>query len=267
MKGFLDYVPGNSVFHRMNPVTKLIFAFTVCIGCFSSGNLFVLFGLLVFNFVLGCVCGIPQRTYSLLKGLTKIAIFLFIIQVLVIRTGDVMVIKGVALQWKFIKITDRGAYNAACLVLRLSCGTLPLAIMLSVTKLGDLSNALVEKWHIPFKYAFTLTTAIRFIPVFASEMAGIIEAQTSRGIELDTKNPFKKIGLILPLCAPLLVSSVRKTQSLAIAADLRGFKYRKAGSCLKRYPFCFRDFMCFIVGILVVVLGIMSRTGSIPFVN
>lgn len=259
MKGFLDYVPGNSVFHKMNPVTKLIFAFTVCIGCFSSGNLFVLLGLLIFNIVLGCICGIPQRTYSLLKGLTKIALMLFIIQVLVIRSGDVVELFGVPLQWKFIKITDKGSYNAACLVLRLSCGTLPLAIMLSVTKLGDLSNALVEKWHIPFKYAFTLTTAIRFIPVFATEMAGIIEAQTSRGIELDTKNPFKKIALILPLCAPLLVSSVRKTQSLAIAADLRGFKFRKAGSCLKRYPFKFRDFAAFVVGIAVIVLGIMSR--------
>lgn len=257
MKGFLDYVPGNSVFHKMNPVTKLIFAFTVCIGCFISNNLIVLCAFLVFNFLLGCVCGIPKRTVSLLKGLSKIAIMLFIIQVLVIRTGNVIEIGGVPLQWKFIKITDRGSYNAACLVLRLSCGTLPLAIMLSVTKLGDLSNALVEKWHIPFRYAFTMTTAIRFIPVFATEMAGIIEAQTSRGVELDTKNPFKKIALILPLCAPLLVSSVRKTQSLAIAADLRGFKYRKAGSCLKRYPFKFRDVVAFLVGVSVIVLGIM----------
>ncbi len=259
MKGFLDYVPGNSVFHKMNPVTKLLFAFTVCIGCFVSGNLFVLLGLLVFNFLLGCICGIPKRTYSLLKGLTKIALMLFIIQVLVIRSGEVIVIGDIPLQWKFIKITTQGAYNAACLVLRLSCGTLPLAIMLSVTKLGDLSNALVEKWHIPFKYAFTMTTAIRFIPVFATEMAGIIEAQTSRGIELDTKNPFKKISLILPLCAPLLVSSVRKTQSLAIAADLRGFKYRKAGSCLKKYPFEFRDFAALLVGIAVIALGIWSH--------
>lgn len=257
MKGFLDYVPGNSVFHKMNPVIKLIFSFTVCIGCFLSRNLIVLCGLLVFNFLLGCVCGIPKRTFSLLKGLLKIALMLFIIQVLVIRTGDVIVIGGVPLQWKFIKITDTGAYNAACLVLRLSCATLPLAIMLSVTKLGDLSNALVEKWHIPFKYAFTLTTAIRFIPVFATEMAGIIEAQVSRGIELDTKNPFKKIALILPLCAPLLVSSVRKTQSLAIAADLRGFKYRKAGSCLKKYPYKFRDFAAVLVGAGVIVLGVM----------
>lgn len=255
MKGFLDYVPGNSVFHKMNPVTKLVFAFTVCVGCFASTNLIVLAAFLVFNFTLGCVCGIAKRTSSLLKGLMKISLFLFILQVLFIRSGEVIVIRDIPLEWKFIKITDRGVVNALCLVLRLSCGTLPLAIMLSVTKLGDLSNALVEKVHIPFKYAFTLTTAIRFIPVFASEMAGIMEAQTSRGIELDTRNPFKKVALILPLCAPLLVSSVRKTQSLAIAADLRGFKYRKAGSCLKKYPFKFRDIAAVVIGFGVVAVG------------
>ena len=141
--------------------------------------------------------------------------------------------------------------------MRLSCATLPLALMLSVTKLGDLSNALVEKLGIPFKYAFTMTTAIRFIPVFASEMAGIMEAQTSRGIELDTKNPFKKIALILPLCAPLLVSSVRKTQSLAIAADLRGFKFRKKGSCLKSYSYKLCDMLCFAFSMVLIAATVL----------
>ena len=251
MKGFLDYVPGNSVFHKMNPMTKLIFAFAICVACFSSSNILVLCLLLAFNVITGCICGIKERTFSLLKGLVKISVFLFVLQVLFIRGGNVI------FEWEFIRITDFGVKNALALVLRLSGATLPLAIMLSVTKLGDLSNALVEKLHIPFKYAFTLTTAIRFIPVFAAEMAGIMEAQTSRGIELDTRNPFKKVALILPLCAPLLVSSVRKTQSLAIAADLRGFKFRKAGSCLKKYPFCARDIVCFVMCAAFIAAGIL----------
>ena len=192
------------------------------------------------------MCGISKRTFTLLKGLVKISIFLFILQVLFIRRGEIF------FQYKFIIVTDIGVMNALRLVLRLSCATLPPAIMLSVTKLGDLSNALVEKLHIPFKYAFTMTTAIRFIPVFAAEMAGIMEAQVSRGIELDTKNPFRKIALVLPLCAPLLVSSVRKTQSLAIAADLRGFKFRKKGSCLKKYDYSLADVLCYVFCMMLV---------------
>ncbi|WP_407397282.1 energy-coupling factor transporter transmembrane component T family protein [Treponema sp.] len=245
MKGLLDYISGDSIFHRMNPITKLFFAFAICISCFVSSNVYILMGLLVLDVVIGLMCGIYTRTFTLLKGLIKISIFLFILQVLCIRSGNVIY------EYKFIKITDNGVMNAFRLVMRLSCATLPLALMLSVTKLGDLSNSLVEKLHIPFKYAFTMTTAIRFIPVFASEMAGIMEAQTSRGIELDTKNPFKKVALILPLCAPLLVSSVRKTQSLAIAADLRGFKFRKNGSCLKNYGYKARDILCYLFSIVL----------------
>lgn len=192
------------------------------------------------------MCGISKRTFTLLKGLVKISIFLFILQVLFIRRGEIF------FQYKFIIVTDIGVMNALRLVLRLSCATLPIAIMLSVTKPGDLSNALVEKLNIPFKYAFTMTTAIRFIPVFAAEMAGIMEAQVSRGIELDTKNPFRKIALVLPLCAPLLVSLVRKTQSLAIAADLRGFKFRKKGSCLKKYDYSLADALCYVFCMMLV---------------
>lgn len=251
MKGLLDYIPGNSVFHKMNPVTKLFFAFVICICCFISSNAYFLIGLLLLDVVIGLMCGIQKRTFTLLKGLVKISIFLFILQVLCIRSGNIVY------EYNFIKITDNGIMNAFRLVMRLSCATLPLALMLSVTKLGDLSNSLVEKLHIPFKYAFTMTTAIRFIPVFASEMAGIMEAQTSRGIELDTKNPFKKVALILPLCAPLLVSSVRKTQSLAIAADLRGFKFRKKGSCLKSYGYKARDVLCYLFS-LVLIAGTVA---------
>ncbi|UKI54548.1 MAG: energy-coupling factor transporter transmembrane protein EcfT [Treponema succinifaciens] len=144
-------------------------------------------------------------------------------------------------------------------MLKLCGATLPLALMLSVTKLADLSNALVEKLHVPYKYAFTLTTAIRFIPVFAQEMEGIQEAQTSRGIQLDTKNPLKKLALILPLCAPLLVSSVRKTSGTAIAADLRGFKLRTSGCCLKKYPYKARDFACFAVSFALIAVSILGE--------
>ena len=45
--------------------------------------------------------------------------------------------------------------------------------------------------HVPYRYAFTFTTALRFVPVFGQEMNAIMEAQTARGVEYDTKNPIK----------------------------------------------------------------------------
>ena len=51
--------------------------------------------------------------------------------------------------------------------------------------------------------------------------------------------------MILPLCAPLLISSVRKTDQTAAAAEVRGFRLRTRDSAYKRYPFSAADFAVF----------------------
>ena len=73
------------------------------------------------------------------------------------------------------------------------------------------------------------------------DMKGIMEAQTARGVEFDAGGIVKKVRLMVPLCVPLLVSSVRKTNSAAIAAEVRGFNLRTSASGYKEYPFAALD--------------------------
>ena len=68
-----------------------------------------------------------------------------------------------------------------------------------------------------------------------------MEAQTARGVQFDTGGVVKKARLMVPLCVPLLVSSVRKTNSAAIAAEVRGFNLRTSASGYKDYPLTSRD--------------------------
>ena len=42
MKGFLEYVPGESFLHTMNPVAKLVAAFLLVIACFATSNFILL---------------------------------------------------------------------------------------------------------------------------------------------------------------------------------------------------------------------------------
>lgn len=242
MKGFLDYVDKDSVLHRLNPLIKILFSICICIAAFISDNYFFLLGLIAVDLLIGLMGKVFDRALSLLKGLVKISIFFFILQILFVRTGDVIFALPLG-----INITEDGVLLALKIVLRLISATMPLALLVSVTQMSDLSNVMVKSLGIPYKYAFTFTTAIRFIPVFSSEMGGIMEAQTARGVEFDTKNIFKKIGLVLPLCMPLLISSVKKINSGAIAAEVRGFNLRTRNSGYKSYRFAFRDF----IGILV----------------
>ena len=70
-------------------------------------------------------------------------------------------------------------------------------------------------------------------------------------------NPFKKFGMILPLCFPLLISSVRKIESTATAAELRGFYLRTRACCTKSYKVHFRDIVFLLLGAAVLAGGII----------
>ena len=231
MGSILQYIPGNSIIHRLNPVTKILLTVVICVAAFITDNVFCLLGLLLIDLLIGIIGGVAQRTWSILRGLLKVAAFLFVLQALLTRRGTPV----------FWIITDEGLLTAGRVVLRLVVVCMPLTLMLAVTRISDLTNALVEVLHVPYQYAFTLATAIRFIPQFLEDMNGIMEAQTARGVAFDQARGLKKFSMILPLCAPLLISSVRQTDQTAVAAEVRGFELRTRKSAYKHYPFVLLD--------------------------
>lgn len=247
MLNVIDYVPGNTLLHRLNPVTKLALAAAIIAATFLVADYPALVGLLAFTLALGVYAGVIRQLAGLLKVLVPVALIMLLLQVAFVRGGTP--VAGF--------VTDEGLVTGGRACLRLLGVALPLVLMLTVTKLTDLANACVEKLHIPYKYAFTFTTALRFVPVFSQEMNAIMEAQTARGVEFDTKNPFKKLRLMLPVCIPLLVTSVAKTDSTALAAEQRGFYLRTRESSYKRYPFLARDIAVFAVCVALIVLGVL----------
>ena len=233
MHNILEYIPGNSVIHRLNPVTKLFLTVIICVSAFITDNPFFLAGLLAVDLLIGFLAGVVKRTWSIFRGLLKIAVFLFVLQALLTR-------RGTPVLWF---ITDQGLLTAGRVVLRLIVVCMPLALVLAVTRISDLTNALVRVLHVPYQYAFTLATAIRFIPQFLEEMSAIMG--------------LKKFSMILPLCAPLLITSVRRTEQTAVAAEVRGFRLRTRASGYKRYPFTALDAAAFLFSALLLAGSIL----------
>ena len=140
-----------------------------------------------------------------------------------------------------LRITDEGVFSSLLMVAKLIAASLPLMLALSATKRGDLANSLVQNCRLPYKYAFALTATLKFIPALAGEMAQIMEAQRARGVDFGVRNPLKKAALVAPLCLPLMLSCVRRTENSAIAAQLRGFELRRRDSGYKKYPIGIKD--------------------------
>ena len=247
MLNVIDYVPGTTLLHKLNPVAKLALAAAIIAATLLVSGFPALIGLLVLTLALAAYAGVADRMLSLLKVLVPVAIIMFVLQIVFTRAGNPVL--GF--------VTDQGLVTGGKACLRLLGVALPLVLMLMVTKTTDLANACVEKLHIPYKYAFTFTTALRFVPVFSQEMNAIMEAQTARGVEFDTKNPLKRLTLMLPVCIPLLVTSVAKTDATALAAEQRGFYLRTRESSFKRYPFTALDVGAFALCAVLIVLGVL----------
>lgn len=245
MVNVIDYVPGTTVLHRLNPVAKLALASGIIIATFLAASYPALVGLLVITLALGAYAGVFSRLASLLKVLLPLAAIMLVLQMIFVQGGERLV--GF--------VTSEGLVTGSKACLRLLGVALPLVLVLTVTKLTDLANACVEILHVPYRYAFAFTTALRFVPLFGQEMNAIMEAQTARGVEYDTKNPIKKLQLMLPLCIPLLISSVGKTDATALAAEQRGFYLRTRESSYKRYPLQALDFAVIAVAAALIVAG------------
>ncbi len=250
MNGFLEYVPGTSLLHRMNPVAKLLFAVVFAITCFCTGNLVFLCAMLVLALVMAASCGIMRQTFGLMKAVFAFSLILALLLVFTTPAGD----KLVDLPWGYI---GTGSILAAVTtIVRLEAAAIPLFLTFYVTKIADLSNSVVKVLHVPYKYAFTFASTVHFIPVFMNDMKGIMEAQTARGVEFDQGGIVNKIRLMVPLCVPLLVSSVRKTNSAAIAAEVRGFNLRTRASGYKRYPFTAIDVAALLLAVALLACAI-----------
>lgn len=250
MGGFLEYVPGNSFIHRMNPVAKIFCALFISIACFCTSNLIFIGAVLVLDLILAASCSMTRQALGLAKAVAVFSILLALIALLATPKGAVLV----ELPWGYIG--TESIVMALTVVLRLIACAIPLFLVMYVTQLNDIANAFCKILHCPYKYAFTFTSAVHFIPVFMNDMAQIMEAQTARGVAFDG-GFVKRIRLMVPLCVPLLISSVRKTNSAAIAAELRGFDLRRRESGYKEYPFSAVDIMCLVGTAALILVAIL----------
>ena len=106
--------------------------------------------------------------------------------------------------------------------LRMFVMTTAFLCLLAATKIQDIAQALVEKFHLPCEYAFMLTTALRFVPDFLTDSATTLDAQSCRGYS-NRGNIFKRLYSYLAVVKPLVMRAVAKSDTLALSMELKGF--------------------------------------------
>lgn len=248
----LNYMPGDGFLHRLNPVTKLLVAFLYGVACILCNSIPGEIGFIILMILISASAGIGKRAIKLTEILLVLGILMFLLQLFFVRDGAALLVVG-----DYTLITTGGLVSACLLSLRVVATMLPLMLLFAITQMNDLCNALVQKAHMPYRYAFIVTTAFRFVPLFTTEFHDIQDAQKARGVDFETKNIVRKVQLIAPLCVPLLVSSLQKVSSSAISAEMRGFNFRTRACGFKQYPFAMGDGLVVLAVLVMIVLTAM----------
>ena len=221
------YVQGNSVLHRLDPRLKVVLFIVYMVTIFLASTPVKMLAALATVLFLALLSKIsPMEILRSVRPIVFIMIFIFLINVLTIRSGEVL------WSWWIIKITYGGLKKAVLMAFRLLLLIVATSIILSLTttplKLADALESLgspLKVIKVPVnEMAMTISIALRFIPTLVEETDKIMKAQSSRGAEYDTGNVFQRAKGYVAVLVPLFVSAFKRADELAIAMDARCYQ-------------------------------------------
>lgn len=259
-----QYIPGNSVLHRLDPRTKIILTFAYITAVFLVENIigYALTGLLLILLIK--ISDIPFK--FILKSLKPVYFFVIFTALLNLFMTDGEYI----FSFSVFHISREGiilAFVMASRLIFLVAGTSLLTYTTSPIVLTDGIETLLkplEKIKFPaHELAMMMTIALRFIPTIIKETEKIMKAQTARGADFDTGGLIKKAKAMIPLLIPLFISSFRRADELALAMECRGYHGGEGRTKLKELKFGKTDFLAFIVFSLLA--GLCIFVGKLDF--
>jgi energy-coupling factor transport system permease protein len=126
------------------------------------------------------------------------------------------------------------------------------------TSPDDLGLAL-EQSHIPYEFSFAFTTAVRFVPVLATEAQTIMDAQKARGLELEKGGFIRRIRNYIPILVPLIVGAIRRSLELAEAMESRAFGAKDQRTNLHILTISKADLFALVFSVVLLGISIYIR--------
>lgn len=244
MEDILQYIPGNSLFHRLSPLTKIFFAVVMMFAAVITTDPLLLSLMVLFVLFLAGISRLLRPLLRQLPLLLMLAAALLILTVLTTASGDVLFC---LLPNGMFPITTGAIIFAVEMALRFTVLIFAFQMLVISTQPRDLVNALYTL-KIPADYALMFLIAVRFIPTLQREGVRINEAQLSRGY-YPGGGVLGKVKQLGPVMLPLMLNSLAKADTLGLTIDMRG--YRLAGKNPRKMHFGASDAVLFVLTVLV----------------
>lgn len=217
-----QYIPGDSLVHRMDPRVKIVLVFLFIVFLFVAQNFVSLLLLVVSVAVCILLSGVPVRHYiKSVKAILFIVLFTSVLN-LFYGGGETLLKIG------FMEIKSGGVSNAIFIAVRIISLILLSAVLTFTTSPTSLTDA-IERLMKPLKVfhiqvheiAMMMTIALRFVPTLLEETEKIMAAQKARGADMESGGLVQRIKALIPVLIPLFVSAFRRAFDLATAMESR----------------------------------------------
>jgi len=253
-----QYIPGESIVHRLDPRTKILTTFLFIALLFLVDS-FIGYGLSALLLLLMVVLSqIPVK--YVLRGIRPL---MFII-ILTLCLHFFMTDGRVIFQIWFLKLTHEGLIRGLMMVSRLILliiGSSLLTLTTSPILLTDGIESLLKPFKVigvpAHELAMMMTIALRFIPTLVEETEKIMKAQMARGADFESGNIFQRAKSLIPILIPLFVSAFRRADELAIAMEARGYRGGEGRTRFRVLKFTYQDALTLVlVTTFVILVGI-----------
>lgn len=257
-----QYVPGDSLVHRLDPRTKITIIFLFVFVVFFANSMGSYSVLAVFAFLSVWTTRIPVK--FILKGLTPVwflIVFTFLLHIFITKEGAVL------FEVFSFKIYMGGVIQGFAISIRFFLLILMTSLLTLTTTPIEITDAIEDMLH-PLKkvkfpvheLALMMSISLRFIPTLMQETDKISKAQASRGVDFRTGPIKERIKAVIPLLVPLFVSAFQRAEELAMAMEARGYQGDVGRSKLRELKIGKNDILIYLLFIVVLATLFMTRT-------
>lgn len=257
------YIERQSVFHSLDGSIKLLMLIAWTFFAFAFMDARVFIAMIVLGLAMLKLSKLPN------KAIWPLLLFIFIFTVF--NSAFLLLITpeyGSKLTGTYTDAVSLGFYTITfetifyCITLSLKyIAIMPITILFLFTTHPSNFASSLNRIGVPYRVAYSVSIALRYIPDVKAEVENIINAQEARGVA------FKKgdagIGTRLKNYAtvmmPLLLSSFNRIETVSNAMDLRGFGKNKKRTWYHRRKYSTPDVAFAAVSVVVLVLAVVIK--------
>ena len=249
-----QYFPGNSVIHKLDPRTKLIFLVAYIVALFLASGWVSYALLFVFLAAVIKVSTIPVK--SIVRGMKPLVLILVFTGILnLFFTGG----EKVLVKFWVVTITMEGLTRAIFMmarILMLITGTFLLTFTTSPISLTDGLESLMNPLKVlkvpVHELSMMMCIALRFIPTLIEETDKIMSAQKARGADFETGSLLQRAKALVPILVPLFISAFRRADELATAMECRCYQGGEGRTKMKLLRYTRWDMTAFLCAVLLI---------------